>query len=513
MIKTPGSRTSVESEFSLLSAVLVAVGVLLISAVVVPIAFAQQVPSTAPAAPLARPAAGIGATSFPHPQSVQGQPGGQDFQAGRQAALQQRWDDALGRFDAVIEENPGTVLVDDATYWSARCLHELGDNKEAVDRVNQLIAEFPDSQYIEDAKVLRLDAATVLVREGEASYSRYLREAAAPPAPPARAAGVSASAPPSQPAQPAEPSMSDPYPPMEPTEPTDPETELRLYALNALVAMGADDAWPLLQKVLANSEDPEMRRRAIMVLGQVDHPDAFQMLVELARSDADLEVRRDAVFWLSQSSGHSDEAAQILAEMAMAPGDEELRQRAIFALGQTDSPLARETLRTVALDSSLSAEIRGVALVWMSESGDGALDFLREVIATDPDPEMRKRALFGLSQIDDREAADFLLDLARSDADPEIRRTAIFFLAERDDVESVDLLIELFDQETDPEIRTAVLFSLGQAEDNDAAITKLIDVAKNDPDMEMRQSAVMWLGQSEDPRARQALMDIIGSDV
>jgi len=197
----------------------------------------------------------------------------------------------------------------------------------------------------------------------------------------------------------------------------------------------------------------------------------------------------------------------------MAPGDEELRQRAIFALGQTDSPLARETLRNVALDSSLSAEIRGAAFMWLSESGEGVLDLLREVIATDPDIEMRKRALFGLSQVDDPEAVNYLLDLARNDADPEIRRTAIFFLAQRDDVVSVDLLIELFDQETDPEIRTAVLFSLGQAVDSDAAITKLIDVAKNDPDIEMRQSAVMWLGQSEDPRARQALIDIIGTDM
>ncbi len=510
MNRTTIIRTSGKSRFVSPGTALVAVGVLLMSAVA-PVAFAQQVPSTAPAAQPARAGMGIGTTSFLLLEGVQGQPGGQDFQAGRQAALQQRWDDALRRFNSVIEENPDTALVDDATYWSARCLHELGNHKEAVDRVNQLIAEFPESQYIEDAKVLRLDAATVLVREGEASYSRYLREAAAPPAPPAREAGVRAEAAPVPPAHPAEPSPGDAYPPTEPAPPADPETELRLYALNALIAMGADDAWPLLQKLLANSDDPEMRRRAIMVLGQVDQPDAFQLLVELARSDADLEVRRDAVFWLSQSGGHSDEAAQILAEIAMAPGDEELRQRAIFALGQTDSPLARETLRNVALDSSLSAEIRGTALMWLSESGEGAFDLLREVIATDPDIEMRKRALFGLSQIDDPGVANYLLELARSDADPEVRRTAIFFLAQRDDVVSVDLLIELFDQETDPEIRTAVLFSLGQAVNSDAAITKLIDVAKNDPDIEMRQAAVMWLGQSEDPRARQALIDIIGS--
>jgi len=468
-----------------------------------------------PAVPEATPrhsAAGIGDASFPLPQGLQDEPGAEDFRAAREAALQRRWQEALQHFNTVIDQNPGTALVDDSTYWAARCLYELGNNREAVDRVNQLIDQFPNSSFVEDAKVLRIDAATVLVREGESSYSRYLREAAAAPAPPARATGARSipTAEPAPVAEPVPPSAGVAAP--EAPQPPDPETELRLYALNALIGMGADEAWPLLQKVMADSNDPVMRRRAIMVLGQVDHPAAFEMLVNLARSDADIEVRREAVFWLSQSSEHSDEAAEILAELALAPGDEELRQRAIFALGQTDSPLAQETLRSVALDSSLSTEIRGAALMWLSESGAAALDLLREVIATDPDIEIRKRALFGLSQIEDPAAASYMLDLARSDADPEIRRTAIFFLVQRDDSASVDLLIELFDQETEPEIRRAVLFSLGQVAGNDAAITKLIDVAKSDPDIEMRQAAVMWLGQSDDPRARQALIDIIGQD-
>jgi len=347
MIKSSRIRTSGKPRFVPPGAALVAMGALLMSAVA-PVVSAGQAQSAVPAAAPEPSAASIRPAAFPLPQGLQDEPGAQDFRAGREAALQRRWDEAMQHFNAVIEENPGTALVDDSTYWVARCLHELGNDREAVDRVNQLIAEFPDSQYIEDAKVLRIDAATVLVREGEASYSRYLREAAAPPAPPARAAGVSAGAAPAQPAYPAPPNTGSEYAPMAPDAPPDPETELRLYALNALVAMGADEAWPLLQKVLANNDDPEMRRRAIMVLGQVDHPEAFQLLVEIARSDDDLEVRRDAVFWLSQSTEHSDEAAQVLAEMALAPGDEELRQRAIFALGQTDSPLARETLRNVA---------------------------------------------------------------------------------------------------------------------------------------------------------------------
>jgi HEAT repeat protein len=496
-------------------ALVAALGVMSI-ALLAPFAASAQAPEPVSASAPGHSVAGIEAATFPLPQGLQDEPGAQEFRAGREAALQRRWQEALRHFEAVIEENPGTPLVDDATYWAARCQHELGNHRAAVERVNQLIDQYPDSSWIDDAKVLRIDAATILVREGEASYSRYLREAAAAPVPPAPAAGVRPNAQPvpaAEPApvaEPAMPVMDVPAP--EAPAPTDPETELRLYALNALVGMGADEAWPLLRKVMANSDDPVLRRRAIMVLGQVDHPEAFEMLVELARSDTDLEVRREAVFWLSQSSGHSDEAAQVLAEIALAPGDEELRQRAVFALAQTDSARAQETLRRVALDTSMSSEIRGAALMWISQSDEPALDFLRQVIASDPDLEMRKRALFGVSQIEDEEAARYLLELARTDDDPEIRKAAVFFLVQRDDVASVDLLVELFDQETDPEIRQAVLFSLGQATDNDAAITKLIDVAKNDPDLEMRQAAVMWLGQSDDPRARQALIEIIGSD-
>lgn len=46
--------------------------------------------------------------------------------------------------------------------------------------------------------------------------------------------------------------------------------------------------------------------------------------------------------------------------------------------------------------------------------------------------------------------------------------------------------------------------------DNDTALDKLIAIAKSDDDPEMRKSAVFWLGQTDNPKARQALLDIIG---
>ena len=122
MIRTSSIRTSGKPRFIPSATALVAMAVLVMLAIA-PAAFAGQVQSSAPAAAPEHSAAGIRSAAFPLPQGLQDEPGAQDFRAGREAALQQRWQEALRHFDAVIVENPGMALVDDATYWAARCLH------------------------------------------------------------------------------------------------------------------------------------------------------------------------------------------------------------------------------------------------------------------------------------------------------------------------------------------------------------------------------------------------------
>ncbi len=421
----------------------------------------------------------------------QSQPGADDLSAGRAAAMRMRWDEALDRFRAVLDEHPTGELADDATYWIAVCLEGLGDYEQAVELVNEFIDRYPNSQLLSDARVVRFEAAEALVSQGNADYERYLRAEAAPQAPPAPS-GI--------------PGQADAPPP------PDVESDLRVMALDALIGMDPESAWPILQRIVADSDSAELRGRSVWLLSQVGTDEAFDMLVEMARSDPDPEVRGQALFWVGQSAGHSEQAMDLLIDMLQSATDDELLEQALFGLGQSSDPRARQALEGLARDASKPAEMRGQALFWLGQQGD-SLDMLGEIALNDPDEELRSQALFGIAQIESEEANEFLLQIARSDAPVEVRSNAIFWLGQRGDERAIDVLIGLWADVDDVEIRNQLLFALAQT-NTEAGVDHLVAVAKDeDEDPELRSQAVFWLGQSEHPKAKQALLDIIGGGV
>ena len=151
-------------------------------------------------------------------------------------------------------------------------------------------------------------------------------------------------------------------------------------------------------------------------------------------------------------------------------------------------------------------------MFWLAEqAGEDSLALLGDVALNDPDMELRSQVMFGISQIDSQAASDFLLQIARSDEAPmELRSNAIFWLGEREDGRVVDILVSLWNETDDLEIRNQLLFALPQS-DTEQAVDHIISVAKDpEADNELRRQAVFWLGESAHPKAKQALLDIIG---
>jgi hypothetical protein len=86
------------------------------------------------------------------------------------------------------------------------------------------------------------------------------------------------------------------------------------------------------------------------------------------------------------------------------------------------------------------------------------------------------------------------------------RKQAMFWLGQSD--APVRMLTSLYDGLHPLELREQYVFVLSQRRE-DAALTKLIDVARSDPDHEIRKRAMFWLGQSRDPKAIDFLRQIL----
>jgi HEAT repeat protein len=72
----------------------------------------------------------------------------------------------------------------------------------------------------------------------------------------------------------------------------------------------------------------------------------------------------------------------------------------------------------------------------------GALADLHSIFLVDEDPDVRRNAVFAMSQLDNPEAARILEDIIRQPRYGELRRAALFWLAQMDSGEaSIDAIM------------------------------------------------------------------------
>jgi TolA-binding protein len=64
------------------------------------------------------------------------------------ALREERYDDAIAAFDRATD----SVVAEDALYWSAIACQRAGKHGEAVTRFRQLVAQYPDSPRVVEAK-------------------------------------------------------------------------------------------------------------------------------------------------------------------------------------------------------------------------------------------------------------------------------------------------------------------------------------------------------------------------
>jgi HEAT repeat protein len=286
----------------------------------------------------------------------------------------------------------------------------------------------------------------------------------------------------------------------------------RIEALNALMQMNAEQALPVLRRVLERRDrcSEYLRRKAVFIVSQRRSEEAAELLLWVVRNDPDQPTRGEAVFWLSQTN--SERAVEVLEEILLkdAP-NAELQKRAIFSLSQSRSPRAGTILRDFVRRRDVDSELRGEAIFWLGQnSRNENSQFLREIFPTLDTDELREKVLFSVAQRRNPENAAWLLEVAkdaRQTAD--VRKNALFWASQSGGASVADLGAIYDSSKNDRELREQVIFALSQRRNDTAAVDKLLVIARTEEDRELRRNALFWLGQSRDPRAAAALEEII----
>lgn len=110
-----------------------------------------------------------------------------------------------------------------------------------------------------------------------------------------------------------------------------------------------------------------------------------------------------------------------------------------------DSVVIWPALLRLARTPTVPRETRRSAVFWLGQAAGAAVGGALDSIAGDErgDREVRKQAVFALSQRSNDEGVPFLIRIARSNPDPELRKTALFWLGQSEDPRSLALFEEI----------------------------------------------------------------------
>jgi HEAT repeat protein len=202
--------------------------------------------------------------------------------------------------------------------------------------------------------------------------------------------------------------------------------------------------------------------------------------------------------------------AQELGTRGGCPSDDDdMRMAALNGLLQTDAESALPILKAVlAKRGACTEQLRKTAVFILSQKrADEATTMLLDAARNDPSPDVRKDAVQWLGQTRSERAAVALDSILFSAGDTEIRNAAIFALSQQRSTRAGDALRRAATDEKLPsEVRGQAVFWLGQSRLADMAFYR--DLFKKSTNDEVRNQILMAVSQMRSPDASAWLLEL-----
>jgi len=357
----------------------------------------------------------------------------QDLDAGRFAA-------AIDKFGRAAER--GGKDADASLYWKAYAQNKAGRTAQALTTLRQLGGTYPKSSWRDDAQALELE-----IRGATGQHP--------------------------------DPSAAE-------------DEDLKLYALNGLLASDSRRAVPLVLKFLEGNHSPRLKGQALFVLSQSDSPEARKTLLEIARGARHPELQKQAIESLG-AAGEKD----VLARLYGGTTSAEVK---MDVLGAYLAANGRDQI-VAAARSEKDPRVRRKALELLGPAG--AREELRQLYRSESDPGVRMTILDGLAVAGDVES---LVGIARDEKDSSLRSKAVSNLGISQDPKATAALKSLYTGSTDAGVRRAALEGF-LIQGNAAALIELFHAEK---DSQWRRDIVKQLGLMNSDEAQTFLSKIFG---
>ena len=213
---------------------------------------------------------------------------------------------------------------DSALYWKAFSEYKVQAMQAALESLKEVQKNFPDSRWLEQALALELEVKGAM-------------------------------------GKPVSPAAT-------------PDEELKLLALNSLLNTDADQALPMLEKMINGQQSVRLKKRALFVVSQSKSPKSREILESVARGSSDPDLQLEALVYLQMFGGAAEK--KLLSDVYGSSKDRDVKVRVIDAL-----------------------------------FAQGDAGTLVDMARKETDPVMRKRIVERLSRMKSKEATDYMLEI------------------------------------------------------------------------------------------------------
>jgi HEAT repeat protein len=383
----------------------------------------------------------------PAPPAVNSGTGGDDaslYADGTRAINESRWQDAAGLFDKVAQLHGEHA--EGALYWKAYAENKEGQAASALSTCGELRQRYPKSRWIEECGALEIEI------RGKSG---------------------------------------DPVPPQ-----AEPDENLKLLALNALMQQDQAQVVPILQKILSGNQSEELKSRALFVLAQSESPEARALIDRIARGQQGPALQIKAIRMVATAGGKR--SGDMLADIYLHSTDPEVKRVVLqsyvitgdsarllaVARQETNPDLVRTAVHTL---GALGAGSDLLTLYRATNSAETKADIINSLIASG------------------HNGVDPLDEIVGSEQNAELRRRAIRNLGIAGGMSAAPTLVATYEKNSDPETKKAAAQALFLA--NDAH--DLVTLARGEKDVEMKQYLVQQLSLMHSQEATDYMLEIL----
>ena len=187
----------------------------------------------------------------------------------------------------------------------------------------------------------------------------------------------------------------------------------------------------------------------------------------------------------------------------------ELRRKAVFLVSQHETRETENILLRAVLEDP-DEEVRHQAVFWLGQlSGDDAVTALETILQRTDDVELQEKVIFSLSQHGSSQAMQLLRDFAGDSDANADSREQAIFWLGQEGSSQDVSFLMDLYNRIDNRELQEKVIFSVSQSENSRSEDWLMDIARNETNTELRDKAIFWLGQSGDERAAEFLAELI----